>query len=317
MKFFRSTPYHLLIGALFAVSVFICFATPIGGSFDDVVTLKMNNVANITPVKATIMATGYDSVSKKFYQAKDLYGTERRILVDRSQNLNIGDVIVADCNYIASDSYFDVSRIERINPVMTLPLIQGLGELGRNILFHVPMSFVAFIAFLLATIYSIIFLRTKKMDYDYRARAASAIGLLFTILATVTGSIWARFSWGTFWNWDPRETSIFILLLIYVAYFLLRSLLEEGEEKKARIAAVYNIIAFVTVPFLMFVLPRITQSLHPGSSGTEAPVINLSGKTHTDPILSYILWTNVVLFTLLFLWMTNLFTIVLRKENEE
>jgi hypothetical protein len=71
------------------------------------------------------------------------------------------------------------------------------------------------------------------------------------------------------------------------------------------------------VPFLMFVLPRITQSLHPGSSGTEAPVINLSGKTHTDPILSYILWTNVILFTLLFLWMTDLYAIVLRKENEE
>ena len=155
------------------------------------------------------------------------------------------------------------------------------------------------------------------MEYDYRARAASAIGLLFTFLATVTGSIWAKFSWGTFWNWDPRESSILILLLIYIAYFLLRSLLEESEEKKARIGAVYNIIAFVTVPFLMFVLPRITQSLHPGSSGTEAPVINLSGKTHTDPILSYILWTNVLLFTLLFLWMKDLYTIVLRKESEE
>jgi heme exporter protein C len=94
-------------------------------------------------------------------------------------------------------------------------------------------------------------------------------------------------------------------------------LLEESEEKKARIAAVYNIIAFVTVPFLMFVLPRITQSLHPGSSGTEAPVINLSGKTHTDPILSYILWTNVLLFTLLFLWMKDLYTIIPRKESEE
>ena len=314
MKFFRSKIYHLLLGAIIAVSVFVCFITPIGGSFNDVVTLKMNNVSNVTPVKATITATGYDSISKKFYNAKDLYGTERRILVDASLGLKIGDVIVAECNYLPSENYFDVIRIERINPAMTFPLIQGLGELGRNMLFHVPMSFVATIAFLLGTIYSILFLRKKKMEYDFRARASSAIGLLFTILATVTGSIWARFSWGTFWNWDPRETSIFILLLIYVAYFLLRSLLEEDEEKKARIAAVYNIIAFVTVPFLMFVLPRITQSLHPGSSGTEAPVINLSGKTHTDPILSYILWTNVLLFTLLFLWMKDLYTIVLRKE---
>jgi heme exporter protein C len=314
MKFFRSTPYHLLLSALFTVSVFVCFATPIGGSFNDVVTLKMNNVANVTPVKATITTTGYDSVAKKFYNAKDLYGTEKRILVDRSQELKIGDVIVVDCSYLPSENYFDVVRIERINPAITFPLIQGLGELGRNMLFHVPMSMVAFIAFLLAMIYSIMFLRKKNMEYDFKARASSAIGLMFTILATVTGSIWARFSWGTFWNWDPRETSIFILLLIYIAYFLLRSLLEDGEEKKARIAAVYNIISFLPMIFLIFVLPRITQSLHPGSSGTEAPVINLSGKTHTDPILSDILWANVLLFTLLFLWMKELYTIILRKE---
>src|SRR5436309_2247007 len=95
MKFFRSNIYHLLLGALMAASVFICFATPIGGSFDDVVTLKMNNVASTAPVKATITATGYDSVSKKFYQAKDLYGTEKRILAGLSYNLKIGDVIVA------------------------------------------------------------------------------------------------------------------------------------------------------------------------------------------------------------------------------
>ena len=314
MKFFRSTTYHLLLGALMAVSIFVCFVTPIGGSFDDVVKLKMSDVAQITPVKATITTTGYDSITKKFYNAKDFLGAERRILADISSGLKIGDVIVADCRYLPTENYYDVVRVERKNPAMTFPLIQGLGELGRNMLFHVPMSFVAFIAFLLATIYSILFLFKRNMEYDFRARASSSIGLLFTILSTVTGSIWARFSWGTFWNWDPRETSIFILLLIYIAYFLLRSLLEDAEEKKARIVAVYNIIAFVTVPFLMFVLPRITQSLHPGSSGTEAPVINLSGKTHTDPILSYFLWTNVLLFTLLFLWIKDIYTIVLRKE---
>src|SRR5579872_1365441 len=184
MKFFRSKIYHLLLGVLIAVSVFVCFITPIGGSFNDVITLKMNNVSNVTPVKATITTTGYDSVNKKFYQAKDLYGSEKRILIDKSYELKIGDVIVAECTYYPADDFFEAVGIERINPALTFPLIQGLGELGRNMLFHVPMSFVAFIAFLLATIYSIIYLRKKKMEYDYRARAASAIGLLFTILAT-------------------------------------------------------------------------------------------------------------------------------------
>jgi heme exporter protein C len=317
MKFFRSRPYHLILGALFAVSVFICFATPIGGSFYDAVTLKMNNVSNITPVKMTITTTGYDSVAKKFYLAKDRYDTVKRVLIDRSLGLKIGDVVVADCAYFPADGFFEAMRVERINPAITFPVIPGLGELGRNMLFHVPMSMVAFIAYILAMIYSIQFLRKKNMEYDFRARASSAIGLLFTILATVTGSIWARFSWGTFWNWDPRETSIFILLLIYIAYFLLRSLLEDGEEKKARMAAVYNIIACIPMVFLVFVLPRITQSLHPGSSGTEAPVINLSGETHTDPILKIILWTNVTLFTLLFVWIKDIYTIILRKEFSE
>src|ERR1043166_4659270 len=105
MKFFRSTPYHLILGVLMAVSVFVCFATPIGGSFNDVITLKMNNVANITPVKMTITSTSYDSVSKKFYNATDLYGTEKRVLIDRLQDLKMGDVIVADCNYIPSENY--------------------------------------------------------------------------------------------------------------------------------------------------------------------------------------------------------------------
>ncbi|MEI8134096.1 MAG: cytochrome c biogenesis protein CcsA [bacterium] len=315
-KFFHSNIYHLLLGALFAVSTFVCFATPIGGSFNDVITLKMNNVANVTPVKMKVISLSYDSLTKKFYNVTDLYGTPARVLINSSVSLKLGDNLVAECSYMPTEKIFNVVRIERINPLLTFPLIQGLGELGRNMLFHVPMSFVAFIAFLIATVYSIQFLRTKKVYFDHSAWAASSIGLLFTTLATVTGSIWARFSWGSFWSWDPRETSIFILLLIYLAYFLLRSLLEESHEKKARLAAVYNIIAFVTVPFLMFVLPRITQSLHPGSSGTEAPVINLSGKTHTDPILSYVLWTHVTLFTLLFWWMKDLYTTILRKENE-
>jgi heme exporter protein C len=184
-------------------------------------------------------------------------------------------------------------------------------------LFHVPMAMVAFIAFLFGTVYSIQYLRKKDPDYDRRARAASAAGFLFTILATVTGSIWARFSWGTFWNWDPRETSIFILLLIYAAYFLLRTLLEEGEDKKARIAAVYNIIAFISVPFLMFVVPRITQSLHPGGGGVEAPIINLSGKVHTDRTLLNMHWISVTLFFIAFLWMKDLYTRILRVEDRQ
>lgn len=316
MRLFRSNIFLWCLGIVLAVQVFIAFETPIGGSFGDAVQLSMNGVQDITPVKATLIST--DSAGALF---NDLYGQPGHVHVTLASSGSFSsfknaDVLVMSVAYNRQTKAFDLVEIIRANPVMTFPMIQGLGELGRNMLFHVPMSMVAFIAFLLGTIYSILYLVKKDFDFDRRARAASAGGFLFTAMATATGSIWARFSWGTFWNWDPRETSIFILLLIYGAYFMLRSLLEESEDKKARIAAVYNIIAFVSVPFLMFVVPRITQSLHPGGGGTEAPIINLSGQTHTDRTLLNMHWISVFLFLLVFLWIKDIYTRVLRLQDK-
>jgi heme exporter protein C len=316
MRIFRSNIFLWCLGISLAVQVFVAFETPIGGSFEDAAMLSMNGVQDITPVKATLVSV--DSAGVIF---KDLYGQLGRVNVTVKssgtyRHYKGGDMLVMNVAYNRQTKAFDLVEIIRANPVMTFPMIQGLGELGRNMLFHVPMSMVAFIAFLLGTIYSILYLVKKDFDFDRRARAASAGGFLFTAMATATGSIWARFSWGTFWNWDPRETSIFILLLIYGAYFMLRSLLEESEDKKARIAAVYNIIAFVSVPFLMFVVPRITQSLHPGGGGTEAPIINLSGQTHTDRTLLNMHWISVFLFLLVFLWIKDIYTRVLRLQDK-
>jgi len=317
LKIFRSNIFLWCLGIALAVQVYLSFETPIGGSFGDAAMLKMNGVQDVTPVKATLLSV--DSSSALF---ADFYGDSGRVSVTNGSygtysSYRPGDVLVMSVEYQPTRKGFDLVEIIRVNPVMTFPMIQGLGELGRNMLFHVPMSMVAFIAFLFGTIYSILYLIKKDFDYDRRARAASAGGFLFTALATITGSIWARFSWGTFWNWDPRETSIFILLLIYAAYFMLRSLLEESDDKKARIAAVYNIIAFVSVPFLMFVVPRITQSLHPGGGGTEAPILNLSGKTHTAPSLLDMYWISVVLFLMVFLWIKDLYTRILRLQDKQ
>lgn len=314
MKILRNPIFLWLYAAIFAVSIFLSFSTPVAGIFRDAATLKMLQVADVTPVEVTIKSVLSSNATRTTYLATDRFDVERKLIAKNSFALAPSMVVVGDCSYDAGDSSYEMVSIERINPSIVFPLIQGLGELGRNILFHVPMSFVAFIAFLVGTINSIQLLRKNDLKYDLRARAASAGGLLYTTLATVTGSIWARFSWGRFWNWDePRETSILVLLLIYIAYFLLRSLLEDSEEKKARIAAVYNCIAFVTVPFLMFILPRITRSLHPGS-GSEAPVINLSGKSHIDPWFSIFLWVNVTCFAILFFWMRDLY---IRTETLE
>lgn len=164
--------------------------------------------------------------------------------------------------------------------------IPGLGPKARIIFFHVPMSWLAVLAFFMSMWYGIVYLRKKDIRYDIKSATAAELGFIFSILATITGSIWAKFNWGSFWNWDPRETSIFVLLLIYGAYFSLRSALEI-EEKRATLSAVYSIVAFVTVPFFIFIMPRMMSGLHPGE-GSPAPIVNSNGKMYMDMNMRYV-----------------------------
>ncbi|MEI7811536.1 MAG: cytochrome c biogenesis protein CcsA [Ignavibacteria bacterium] len=180
------------------------------------------------------------------------------------------------------------------------PVIPGLEEKAKIIFFHVPTAWLTVIAFLVSTLYSIRYLKKKDPDDDAKAYAASQIGIIFCILATITGSIWAKFNWGSFWNWDPRETSVFMLLLIYGAFFALRSAIET-EEKRAALSAVYSIIAFVTVPFFIFIMPRIMTGLHPGSANdsTSGPVVNFKMNSN----MQLVFFTSLTAFTILFFWM--------------
>jgi len=179
------------------------------------------------------------------------------------------------------------------------PVIPGLEDRARILFFHVPMSWTAVVAFLISMSYGIRFLKTKSMDDDLKSVSSAGLGFLFCILATVTGSIWAKFNWGSFWNWDPRETSIFVLLLIYGAYFALRSSLDDAA-KKATLSSVYAIIAGVTVPFFIFIMPRIMASLHP------EPLVNTQGKVHMNPTMLVVFLSSLAGFTALYFWLLSL-----------
>ncbi len=179
------------------------------------------------------------------------------------------------------------------------PPAKVLGDTARILFFHVPCAWIATLAFLISAIYSLKYLRNPDLKFDLRASSAAQIGFLFTVLATITGSIWAKKIWHSYWNWDPRETSVFILLLIYAAYFALRSAIEV-QEQKARLSAVYSIIAFVTVPFFIFIIPRIYQSLHPD------PLINPEGKIKMDARMLQVFLGSLGGFTILFYWMYRL-----------
>jgi heme exporter protein C len=146
---------------------------------------------------------------------------------------------------------------------LVVPQYVGLGDAGRIIIMHVPTAWVTSIAFAVSAVYSARYLWRRRSADDAGAVATAEVGFVFCILATVTGAIFAQIVWGVFWNWDPRETSILVLLLIYAAYFALRSAIDDTERRR-RLSAVYNLFAAVTMPFLLFVAPRVADStLHP------------------------------------------------------
>jgi heme exporter protein C len=183
--------------------------------------------------------------------------------------------------------------------VWQFPIIPALEEKARIMFFHVPTAWLSALAFVMSMIYGIKYLRKKHLEDDIKSAAAAGLGFMFCFLATATGAIWAKFSWGTFWNWDPRQTSIFVLLLIYGAYFALRSAIEV-EEKRATLAAVYAIIAAVTMPFFMFIMPRILASLHP------EPLLNTQGKVQMNPTMLIVFISSLVGFTGVYYWMWRL-----------
>lgn len=183
------------------------------------------------------------------------------------------------------------------------PYIPGLEENAKIIFFHVPTAWITVIAFLMSTIFSILYLTKKDLDYDAKSYAAAQLGMIFCILATVTGSVWSKFAWGSFWSWDPRQTSIFALLLIYGAWFALRSAIE-SEDKRAALSSVYSIIAFLTVPFFIFIMPRIMTGLHPGSADdtNAGPIVDFKMNAN----MQLIFFLSMIGFTILFFWMWKL-----------
>ena len=175
-----------------------------------------------------------------------------------------------------------------------------IGESSRIFYYHIPQAWICVLAFFMSMIYSIKYLKNRNINDDDKAVNAARLGFIFCLLATITGSIFAKVTWGTFWNWDPRQTSVFILLLIYGAYFALRGAVEI-EERRATLSGVYSIFAFITVPFLVFVIPRITPSLHPADS-----IVDENMKFTMGPVVRMIFFSSLALFTVIYFWMFNL-----------
>jgi len=197
-----------------------------------------------------------------------------------------------------------IPMVQQPQSWLEFPLIPGLENNARNIFFHVPVAWASVLGFLVAMYYGYRYLCTRDFDYDIKSVSSAGLGMMFCLLAMVTGSIWAKFNWGSFWNWDPRETSIFILLLIYGAYFSLRSAIV-SEEMRARLSAVYAVLAGITAPFFIFIMPRIVGGLHPGAKGDEAGTMPVS-QLHLPANMQIVLFLGIIGFSLFFVWLFTL-----------
>ncbi len=180
-----------------------------------------------------------------------------------------------------------------------------LAETTKNIYFHVPMAITAVVAFFTSVWFSVKYLKSRNLENDMNAEAASGLGFLFNLLAMITGAIWAKVTWGAFWHWDPRQTTIFLVFLMYSAYFALRSAVDSAE-KRATLSSVYSIFSFPALIFLYFVLPRLVPGLHPGSPEGGETGINPAVSSTTDPTIRAVLYCSMLGFIALFFWLHNL-----------
>lgn len=181
-----------------------------------------------------------------------------------------------------------------------VPALPILHESIRMVYFHVPMWFAMLLLYLISVIYSIKYLNSGEMKDDFIAVESVNVGVLFCILGLVTGMLWANITWGDPWPNDPKLNSSAIASLMYLAYLVLRNALDE-EQKRAKISAIYNIFAFPIMIVLLFILPRLTDSLHPGNGGNPG----FSGYDMTGE-MKYVFRPAIVGWMLIGIWVTNL-----------
>jgi len=175
-----------------------------------------------------------------------------------------------------------------------------LNETIRNLYFHVVMWFAMMAMMIASLFYSIKYLGNNNLHTDRRAHLFAEMGLVFATLGLLTGTVWAKFTWGAFWTNDPKLNGTAVTMLVYLAYFVLRGSLDD-RDKKGRVAGVYNIFAFVMMVVFIGILPRLTDSLHPGNGGN--PGFN---QYDMDSKMRMVFYPAIVGWILLGIWVSGI-----------
>lgn len=184
--------------------------------------------------------------------------------------------------------------------LLEAPRLNILNETVRALYFHVPMWFGMVLLYSISVYYAIKFLRNPLSDFDIKSVEYANVGTAFGILGILTGMLWANYTWGSPWHGDPKQNGAAIALLVYLAYFVLRGSVD-NEEQKARLSAVYNIFAFAAMIPLIFIIPRLTDSMHPGNGGN--PGFNAYD---LDSRMRLIFYPAVIAWFLIGVWIVSL-----------
>lgn len=179
-------------------------------------------------------------------------------------------------------------------------------ELYRNVFFHVPINAVTYTAFTITLIGSIAYLKSRDLKWDTLAASSAKLGMIFGTLTLITGMVWAKPAWETYWNWDPRETTMLLLWFVFAAYFTLRSAIED-EEARARLSSVMGIFGYVGIP-LTYISTTRWFSLHP-----RLEEFNLASEM--TPVLMLMIFSVLCLFFYL-LWLdVKVEKLIIKKQG--
>jgi heme exporter protein C len=193
--------------------------------------------------------------------------------------------------------------------LINVPRLAILHETIRNLYFHVPMWFAMIVIYTVSVVYSIKYLSSNDENCDLIAVESVNTGLIFSVVGLLSGMIWAKFTWGDYWPNDPKLNSAAIATLMYLAYVVLRGSLDE-EQKRAKISAIYNIFAYPIMVVLIFVLPRLTDSLHPGNGGNPG-----FGQYDLDSNMRLVFYPAVLAWILISVWIMTLRYRIRVQEN--
>ena len=178
------------------------------------------------------------------------------------------------------------------------PTERVMGAVQKVFYFHVAAGWVGMLGFLAAMVAGVVYLRTHDPKWDTIGLAGVEIGMAFMLITIVTGSIWARPIWGTWWTWDPRLTTATIMELAYAAYLMLRQGIEE-PDRRARFGAVYAIVAFISVP-MTFLSIRIFRTIHPVVIGNGGDVPGAEGGFSMTPKMTQVFMFSLITWSVLF-----------------